>query len=98
MPPPSGDGERSSHSLLFRTAPIKKESAHHRPHPGAGFFAPCQIRRAPARAEQKGRKKARAAQRLARCTVSVRLHPDLGADAPPPPGMASAARTPSRIR
>jgi hypothetical protein len=28
----------------------------------------------------------------------VRLHPDLGADAPPPPGMASAARTPSRIR
>ena len=38
MPPPSGDGECSSHSLLFRTAPMKQESAHHRPHPGAGFF------------------------------------------------------------
>ena len=76
-------GYRGFESLLFRTAPIKKESAHHRPHPGAGFFAPCQIRRAPARAEQKGRKKARAAQRLARCSGGVRLRPDLGADAPP---------------
>jgi len=51
------------------------------PTQGPVFFAPYRIRRAPARAEQKGRKRARAAQRLARCTVGVRLRPDLGADA-----------------
>ena len=77
-------GYRGFESLLFSTAPKRKnESAHHRPRPGAGFFAPCRIRRAAARAEQKGRKRARAAQRLARCTGGVRMRPDLGADASP---------------